>query len=140
MCEAAANKADLTCLIKKGQSIASWSRVVIQRNCGLLWLDNECGSQPTGNRALLTAACWDTLTCVCLKGMSVCTGLCFKFMGQAFLRVCAVLGLCFFSLFSYLIVCMYLSGSGCICVFICRLLCVCVSLSVWVGWWAGSDD
>lgn len=63
--------------------------------------------------------CWDAPTCVRLEGMSVCTGLYFERMGQAFEGVCC-------GLFSYLIVCMKPSGCGCICLFICRLLCVCL--------------
>lgn len=110
-----ANKADLTGPDKKGQSIASRSGAVIQRECGLLWLGSERGTLPTGS----TAACWDTLTGACLNGMSVCTRL-YSAHGSV------ASDFCFFSLISYLIVCMSLSRSVCMCVFICRPLCVCV--------------
>lgn len=56
--------------------------------------------------------------CVCLEGMSVCTGL---ELGKC--CGCALsLDFLFFCLFSYLILCMNPSGSVSICVFVCRLL------------------
>lgn len=51
------------------RSLIATHQKVNLSSCYLFWLDSQRGS-----RALLTAACWDTMTCVCLHGMSVCTG------------------------------------------------------------------
>lgn len=62
---------------------------------------------------------------MCLNGMSVCIGL--SSWDKLFWEcVCCLQTFCFLSLFSYLIVCTTKSGSGCICVFICLHLCVCL--------------
>lgn len=75
---------------------------------------------------------------MCLNGMSVCIGL--SSWDKLFWEcVCCLQTFCFLSLFSCLIVGTTKSGSGCIGVFICLHLCVCVS--VWVRlWWVRSDD
>ncbi len=107
------------------------------RNCAVCydWTTSAALSQQETDNEFCSLLHAGTQRPVCVWKGCLCVQVCILSVGDKLSRVCAVLGLLFFSL--SLIMCMNLSGSGCTCVFVCRLLCVCVYVCPCVSEWVG---